>query len=104
MQKGYISEFMSGGRIVAHGKITDLTNGFSLPEKIPFTIYARPKYTLPLIDTVLSVKTYQNEDFDEAPFLSNDWSPLAIIEIAPDNSILEQYDLYWGSGSYVSET
>ena len=101
MSKGYVCEFMSGGRIVAHGKITDLSNGFSLPEKVPFTIYVRPKYTLPQIDTVMNVKSYQSEKFAEAPFLANDWSPLAIVEIAPDNSILEQYDLYWGSGSYV---
>ncbi len=101
--KGYVNEFMSGGRIVAHGKITDLSVGFSLPGGIPFTVYARPKYSSSQIDTVLNVKSYQNEDFAEAPLLLNDWSPLAIVEIAPDISIWEQFDLYWGSGSSIEE-
>lgn len=30
-KKGYISEFMGGGRIVSHGKIADLSKGFKLP-------------------------------------------------------------------------
>lgn len=30
-KKGYISEFMNGGRIVSHGKIADLSKGFNLP-------------------------------------------------------------------------
>lgn len=28
-KKGYISEIMGSGRIVSHGQITDLSNGFS---------------------------------------------------------------------------
>ena len=28
-QKGYISEFINGGRIVSHGKVENLDNGFS---------------------------------------------------------------------------
>lgn len=36
-QKGYISEFMNGGRIVSHGKINDLSNGFKLPGDVPFS-------------------------------------------------------------------
>ena len=43
MPKGYISEFMNGGRIVAHGQITDLTQGFRLAGGALFTVYARPK-------------------------------------------------------------
>lgn len=35
-QKGYISEFVNGGRIVSHGKINDLLSGFRLPGDIPF--------------------------------------------------------------------
>ena len=44
MGKGYVSEFMSGGRIVAHGKIADLTNGFRLSNGAPFSVYVRPKF------------------------------------------------------------
>lgn len=45
MGKGYVSEFMSGGRIVAHGKITDLSDGFKLSNGVPFSVYVRPKTT-----------------------------------------------------------
>lgn len=38
-QKGYISETMNGGRILSHGKITDLSNGFKLPDGALFSIY-----------------------------------------------------------------
>jgi hypothetical protein len=100
-QKGYISEFMAGGRIVSHGKISDLANGFSLPGKVPFSIYVKPKFAGSYIDTVLNVKCYQDDEASEAPFILNDWSPLAIVEIAPDSDILAQSDIYWGSGSYA---
>jgi hypothetical protein len=99
-QKGYISEFMSGGRIVSHGKITDLTNGFSLPQKVPFSIYVKPKFIGSDIDILLNVKCYQDNETSEAPFVLNDWSPMAVTEIAP-TSTLAQNDIYWGSGSYV---
>lgn len=42
-QKGYISEFINGGRIVSHGKVENLDNGFSLPDNMPFSVYIRPK-------------------------------------------------------------
>ncbi|MDR0659088.1 MAG: hypothetical protein LBG18_09210 [Mediterranea sp.] len=100
-QKGYISEFMAGGRIVSHGKITDLSNGFSLPGRAPFSIYIRPKFASSDIDVVLNVKCYQDDESGEAPIVLNDWSPMAIVDIAPNGDILEQNDIYWGSGSYV---
>ncbi|MDR0864953.1 MAG: hypothetical protein LBO74_08480 [Candidatus Symbiothrix sp.] len=100
-QKGYISEFMAGGRIVSHGKISDLTNGFSLPGNVPFSIYVKPKFVVSDIDAFLNVKCYQDENASEAPIVLNDWSPLAIVEIAPNSDILAQNDIYWGSGSNV---
>lgn len=100
-QKGYVSEFMSGGRIVSKGKITDLSKGFKLSDGTPFSVYLRPKTGITDIDTTLSVKLYQEEEVSEAPVVYNDWSPLAITEIAPDNDVLKRCDIYWGSGSYT---
>lgn len=100
-QKGYISEFMNGGRIVAHGKIDDLSGGFRLPNGEPFSVYVRPKGSVTALDTVLSVRCYQDNGISEAPVAYNDWSPLAITEIAPGNDILTDCDVYWGSGSFV---
>lgn len=103
MKKGYISEAMNGGRIVSHGKITDLSSGFKLPNGKLFSVFIRPKFSVSTVDTVLSVKCQQDSDFCEAPVVYNDWSPLAIKEIASDNSLLTTNDLYWGSGENVEE-
>lgn len=103
-QKGYISETMNGGRILSHGKITDLSNGFKLPDGALFSIYIRPKYSTSTVDTVISVKCYQDDNFQEAPFIFNDWSPLAVKEIAHDTTLLNSNDVYWGSGQYVEES
>lgn len=102
-QKGYINESIGAGRIVSHGKISDLSNGFKLPNGKLFSVYIRPKSSVSKIDTVLSVKCYQDNGFSEAPIAYNDWSPLLISEIAPDNSILETNEIYWGSGQFVEE-
>ena len=102
-QKGYISETMNGGRILSPGKITDLSKGFKLPNGALFSIYVRPKFSTSTVDTVLSVKCYQDEQFSEAPVAFNDWSPLLIKEIAPDTKLLGSNDIYWGSGQYVEE-
>lgn len=102
-KKGYISDFMGGGRVVSHGKIADLSEGFSLPSGNPFSVYVRPKYSVSTLDTVLSVRCYQDESMSDAPVPFNDWSPLAITEIAPDSEFLKTNDVYWGSGCYEGE-
>lgn len=101
--KGYISEFMNGGRIVSHGKIESLAQGFKLPKDALFTVYARPKTQTADFDAVLSVKCYQDDSFSDAPVPLYDWSPLAIREIAPDEEILTVCDLYWGSGETLED-
>lgn len=100
-QKGYISEFMNGGRIVSHGKIDDLSNGFKLPGDVPFSVYVRPKFSTSTLDTVLAVRCSQDEKPSEAPVPFNDWTPMAIVELAPDTEVLATNDIYWGSGCYV---
>lgn len=67
-QKGYISEFMNGGRILSHGKIESLSQGFKLPNDTPFSVYIRPKDTASeALDTVLSVKCFRMRDFPMLP-------------------------------------
>ena len=67
---------MNGGRILSHGKIESLANGFSLPNDALFSLYIRPKYSSSTVDTVLSVKCYQDDEFSDAPVVLNDWSPM----------------------------
>lgn len=102
-KKGYISETIGGGRIVSHGQITELSNGFNLPDGVPFTLYVRPKYSVSTVDTVISVRLYQEDSFAPVPVQYNDWSPCVISELAPDSEILKTNDIYWGSGQAVSE-
>ncbi|WP_254015965.1 hypothetical protein [Bacteroides ovatus] len=46
----------------------------------------------------------QDEQLSEAPIVFNDWSPMAIVELAPDTEVLATNDIYWGSGCYVEGT
>ncbi len=100
-QKGYIREFINGGRIVAHGQVKSLDKPFSLPDRIPFSIYVRPKAQTEQLDMTMNVKCWQEKVFSDAPFTLNDWSPLAVEAIGADASILDRYDIFWGSGSAV---
>lgn len=100
-QKGYISDFINGGRIVAHGKVKSLAKGFSLPGDVPFSVFVRPKAATEKIDMIMNVRCSQESVFSDAPFVLNDWSPLSIEAIGADSSILEHFDVYWGSGSAV---
>lgn len=101
MKKGYISEFVNGGRIVSHGKVESLSNGFKIGDGIPFSIYVRPKNPTTAIDVVINLKCYQDDQAGNVPVVLNDWSPLLVREISADASLLSYYDIYWGCGSYV---
>ena len=96
----YIPEYISASRIVAHGKIESLANGFSLPNKEGFTIYARPKVGAEIAtpDIVLSVKCMTDDKAAEIPVRLNEWNKLYLESIAPNADILESVDLYWGAG------
>lgn len=100
---GYTSEFMSGGRILSKGQITDLSKGFELPGKLPFSMYVRPKVASDDLDTVIDVVCYQEEQSSSAPFSLQEWSPLAVITITPNNELLNEYDIWWGAGTNVTE-
>ena len=103
-QKGYISEFVSGTRIVSHGKISDLSQGFRLPDNSPFSVYVRPKTQGTAVDALLRVRCYQDANVSDAPVAFYDWTPMMIAEIGPDDSILSECDIWWGSGSYVDSS
>lgn len=100
-QKGYISETINGGRIVAHGQIKNLSQPFSLPGNTPFSVYVRPKAETAKLDTILNVRCWQDKTFSDAPVALYDWSPLAIEAVGADSSLLEHFDVYWGSGTAV---
>jgi len=96
-KSGYISEFMAGGRILSHGKITSLANGFHLKNNVPFTIYVKPTNGTSDIDTVLPVQLSEEDAITNAPVLFYEWSPLAISMIGATNAT-DNNDIYWGAG------
>lgn len=101
MTKIFISEQMIAGRIVSHGQITDLSGAFSIAGRLPFTVFAKPKDET-TTSIMLNCKCYQDEQASKVPIVCNDWTPLAIVEIAEgQSSILNSVDLYWGCGYYV---
>ena len=47
----------------------------------------------------MSLKCAFDAEFEDAPLVINDWSPLSVVEIAAgQDSVLETNDLYWGCG------
>lgn len=96
--ESFVPPIVEGTRILSHGKITSLANGFHLPQNRRFTIYARPKENVELEtpDIVISVKCYRDSKPSDIPITLNEWQPLYLESIAPDNEILNSVDLYWG--------
>lgn len=86
-------------RVLSHGKIEDLSYGFSLNNSIPFTVYVRPKNDTLERDLVVQAKCACDSDVSALPVPLNDWSPAAIVKLAPNAISLTDYDVYWGAGN-----
>ena len=105
MKKDYVNDVMSSTRILSHGKIADLSKGFVLPSKEAFSIFLMPKQGYEITDPaiLLNVRLSQDEDASNVPVLLNEWSALAIEEIAAgQQSVLDSVDIYWGGGNYIT--
>lgn len=95
----YVGEQMFVSRISAKGKITNLTNGFRLKGGVPFSVYVRPKNLSTMErDILLSCKLYQEDTYSDVPVSLFSWVELVITSIAPNATLLNGYDIYWGSG------
>lgn len=91
-------ETMQFLRILTHGQITDLSNGFDLDGQ-PFSIYVRPKSTVTNTDTTVSVQCFCDDAPSAMPVPFNDWTPACIKKIAANAISLSSYDVYWGAGN-----
>lgn len=85
-------------RILTHGQITDLTNGFKLDGQ-PFSIYVRPKSTVTAVDITVSAKCICDTAASAIPVPFNDWTPASIVELSANAISLSSYDVYWGAGN-----
>lgn len=102
MVKGNVTNEMAAGRILSHGKIADLTSGFSLPNLIPFSVFIVPTGVGIEHGTVLvNCALYQDNESSVLPINSGNWCEAGIVEIATNAIDLTSYDVYWGSGYSV---
>lgn len=99
---------MNAQRILSHGEITDLTNGFSIPvvgtidnKQVlkTFTIILFP------IDgeggeagdvELVNCRCMVDGDFSPYPVTVGVETPLAIVELAADSIDLTKYRVFWG--------
>lgn len=88
---------MQFSRILTHGQITSMTNGFSLDGE-PFSIYVRPKGTVTAVDMTVSAKCIGDKNLSALPVPFNDWTPASIVELGANAINLSSYDVYWGAG------
>jgi hypothetical protein len=96
-----MGSMMYSNRILSKGVITDLSNGFSLGG-IPFSVYLRKKTISNLNnDALLNCRLICDKDYCNSPVPIGDWSPEAIVSIAPDAIDLDEYELYWGAGETI---
>lgn len=83
-------------RIISHGKVTDLTKGFTLPDGSPFTIMVVPKVIQPSHVGTVKCKLIGDSSASDLPIVYNDWTPALIQKLEPNAVNLSQYDVYWG--------
>lgn len=86
-------------RILTHGKVTDLTSGFSLGNGRPFSVYVRPKSSTDDVDIVVNARCIGDSAASAIPVPFNAWSEAAIVELGANAINLSNYDVYWGAGS-----
>lgn len=95
-----MSSEMYSLRILSKGQITDLTNGFDL-KGVPFSIYVRKKAVSLDTDLLVSCQLICDNGFGEFPVPVSDWTPAAIVKLAPGAIALSEYDVYWGAGEKI---
>lgn len=95
----YVSEYLNGGRIVAHGEITDLTGGFTLEGVVPFSLFVLKKDPSAEDSCLIDVKCYCDDEHSVCPFNAGEWSACSVDSIdASSSPILSTYRLFWGAG------
>lgn len=88
---------MEDVRIIAKGRISDLSKGFSLGG-VPFSVYVRSKENTMLSDTLLDCRLIgDSKKGGDFPVPIGDWTPAMIAYISPNAIDLGKFDVYWGA-------
>ena len=91
---------MQNLRILSHGKVSDLSGGFSLGGR-PFSIFVRAKALTMELNITVNCKLICERTASDLPVPIGDWTPAAIAEISPNAVSLDDYDVYWGAGETI---
>lgn len=84
-------------KILSHGKVTDLSNGFSLGGGKSFTICVVPKTPTMELIALVSCRLLCDSQHSDLPVVLNDWAPVQIQALAQNAIDLTAYDVYWGA-------
>ena len=96
-----MNDSLYSSRILSHGKITDLTGGFSLPDNLPFSVYVRKKANTLDTDVIMKCRCILDSEESDLPVPLNDWTPAEIVKISANALSIADYDIYWGSAEKV---
>ncbi len=99
--KGFVTTEMSAMRIVAKGQILDLSENFRLGG-VPFSLFLKTKNSTESI-VLVNCKLYQDNDFGDCPIMANCWNEVAILELSASDSLLDDFDVYWGAANQIIE-
>lgn len=84
-------------KILSHGKVADLSNGFSLTDGKCFSICVVPKTATMDLGLTVNCRLICDGESSPLPVFFNDWAPAKIQYIAPNAISLADYDVYWGA-------
>lgn len=87
---------MNDLKILSHGRISDLSNGFSLGGKT-FSVCLVPKRTTMETLAVVDCRLVCDKSSSPLPVPLNDWTPAKIQSISKDAIDLDEFDVYWGA-------
>lgn len=88
---------MDDVRILAKGRIDDLSKGFLLRDSLPFSIYLRSKTGVVENDTIVQCRLICDKKAGDFPVPVGDWTPGKIVELPPNAIDTAKYEIYWGA-------
>lgn len=86
---------MDDVRILAKGRITDLSKGFKIG--VPFSVYLRSKSGVVENDTLVRCRLICDQKIGDFPVPIGDWTPGKIVELPPNAIDTDKYEIFWGA-------
>ena len=99
---GHVTETLHAGRILSKGEITSLSQEFSLPQNVPFSLFL-PRTASTASIEVINCKLYQETAPGPCPVNVGGWTEPLLLSLPASNAgLLTNYRLFWGAGQSVN--